>query len=544
MTGSRTPGAGAFGGRRIGGVAAFFLAFSLGAAANVAFAPLHFWPVLMIAYSGLLLILDDARSTKRPIAAGFARAWAFAAGFFGIGLSWVGNAFLVDAETYGAFIWLGIVVLPGGLALLWGLGGAAYAWSKARGAMRPIAFAAAIGFSEAARTHLFGGFPWNMPGTAWPPGGAVSQTAALIGASGLSLLTLLAFSSPAALVGDGRTRLTLRVAPVLVGLALFAFLWTSGARRLAAPDPPVQDAIVRVVDIGVPQAEKWDRETRLLQFERFLELSGPPSARREEIVIWPEGALPILLLEDAAALDRIGERLGERTLLTGVIRRQPRQGDAPDDFFNTLAVITEETPTLDQLQVYDKHRLVPFGEFVPFSDLFARLGFASLQQVSGGYKAGVAPYPIDLRGAPPFAPLICFEVLFPGLAPSGPDRPRWLVNVSIDGWFGRGSGPAQHFAQARYRAIETGLPLARAASGGVSGVVDAKGRIVVVAPAVGDDPLASWRAHAGQTTLPGALAETAYSRNGDLFYWAFLVTAVFFVAFARQRVDTKGTDKS
>jgi apolipoprotein N-acyltransferase len=98
---------------------------------------------------------------------------------------------------------------------------------------------------------------------------------------------------------------------------------------------------------------------------------------------------------------------------------------------------------------------------------------------------------------------ICYESIFPGFTPRGDARPGWIVNITNDAWFGGGVGPAQHFAIARYRAIEEGLPLARAASGGISAIIDAYGRAVDIA-----DPALGY----AEAQLPATLSETLYAR--------------------------------
>ena len=130
------------------------------------------------------------------------------------------------------------------------------------------------------------------------------------------------------------------------------------------------------------------------------------------------------------------------------------------------------------MAVYDKHHLVPFGEYIPLAPALARLGLPALATLTRtGFSAGAGPRLVAAPGLPPFLPLICYEAIFPhGLrAPGG--RPEWLVQVTNDAWFGRLSGPYQHLAQARVRAIEQGLPLARAANTGISAMIDPRGRV-------------------------------------------------------------------
>ena len=124
---------------------------------------------------------------------------------------------------------------------------------------------------------------------------------------------------------------------------------------------------------------------------------------------------------------------------------------------------------------YDKVDLVPFGEFLPFRELLGQLGLGKLTRGSIDFMPGPGRVTLRLAGLPPASPLICYEAAFPDSATAGGDRPAWLVNITNDAWFGRSSGPYQHLAMARMRAVEEGLPLVRAANTGISVVTDASG---------------------------------------------------------------------
>ena len=93
------------------------------------------------------------------------------------------------------------------------------------------------------------------------------------------------------------------------------------------------------------------------------------------------------------------------------------------------------------------------------------------------FSAGPGPRTLHLPGLPPVGPLICYELIFPGEVADRSDHPQWLLSLTNDAWFGRSTGPYQHFASARFRAVEEGVPMVRAANAGISGVIDAYGRV-------------------------------------------------------------------
>ena len=512
-------------GRRALGVAA-----GLGVLANLAFPPLGLWPAMAAALSGLVWLLDGAKFAANPGKAAFWRVFAFGFAYFLVSLHWIAAAFLVEPDLYLIFIWLPLVALPGGLAFLlaWAMRFAYSFWCA--GPARLIIFSVALMASEWVRGSLFGigGLPWNLPGMVWAPGGAVSQTASIWGIYGLSLLTIVGLASPACLA-DARARGTTasRAAPVLVAAVAFGAIWGWGAHRLATLPQEASGPLVRLVEAGVTQKEKYQSQTAGLLVGRFRDLSGIDTPTAPSILIWPEGALPYYLFEWPDALDAVTDRLGSRKLIIGIARRE--KADTPQEkAFNSLAVLDARSAAGAPLSLYDKHMLVPFGEFTPFSKVLGLLGLKTLQKLApGGFEPGPIPAVMRVPGIPPFGPLICYEAIFPGLSPTGVDRPRWLVNISNDSWFGRLSGPYQHAAQARFRAIEEGLPMARVAAGGFTGMIDAYGRWSARGkPAdptlFGPDPK-GWKSSVVDAVIPPMAQATAYSHWRDGLYWLMLL---------------------
>ncbi len=504
----------------------------LGAIANFAFPPFHIWPLYAVALSGLVWSLDGARLMPKPRRAAFWRVAAFGFTYYLVGMHWIAWAFLVNPDAYLLLIWMPLVALPGLLSgILAGTIFLVYPYWCA-GPARLIIFSSAFMLAEWFRASLFsiGGFPWNMPGMIWAPGEAISQSASLWGIYGLSALTLVAMASPAVLT-DARQRgsTASRAAPLIVAAIVFGALWGWGAKRLGeasaeAPGGPM----VRMVDAGVPQAVKHHPEAAEAIVERFIRLSGPSTASSPGIVIWPEGALPYPLFSWDGALRYVTGAIGTRRLIIGVARVEDLRGPS-EKFYNSLAVLDGHSDVRGALAWYDKHMLVPFGEFVPFSGVLKTIGLKTLQDLApGGFEAGPLPAPIAVDGIPAFGPLICYEAIFPGLSPNGPDRPQWLVNISIDAWFGDLFGPGQHAAQARYRAIEEGLPMARVASRGDTGMIDGYGRWTARATLAdpklyGADP-EGWRSAVVDARIPAALPATPYSNWRDGLFWLIFAT--------------------
>jgi apolipoprotein N-acyltransferase len=335
----------------------------------------------------------------------------------------------------------------------------------------------------------------------------------------------------------------------MIGAALvLGLIFGWGAQRTSrAPInlPGSELPWVRVADSGLSQAEKWryrpDQEWRVLQ--RYLEVTGTQDQSRAAIVIWPEGAIPTLnffTLDNQEFLNAVGAGLGDRALVTGITRCEPRPecdafmrgegGVAGLRLYNSAAVIDGVSGAPRLSQVYDKFHLVPFGEYIPFWTLISRMNIAPLQRIGAGFTPGDRPTRLIIPEAPPAIVLICYEAIFPGLTPRGDDRPGWIISVTNDAWFGNGSGPYQHYAMARYRAIEEGLPMARAAAGGISGIIDAYGRDIRSTRRVGA---------ATEAQLPLALDETAFALWGN-WLLLLLVSLIAALRFAPAEMRSPG----
>jgi apolipoprotein N-acyltransferase len=499
--------------RAVFGVPGLLLAFAGGAAAGLAHPPFGIWPGVF--GFGLLLHALDAAPLGRPWRAAFARGWAAGFAYFLIGTWWVAEAFLVDAKTYAWMAPFAVALLPAGLGLFWGVAALAYRALAPSGARRVLVFAALFALAEWLRGHVLTGFPWNLPGEAWKAGSAPSQAAAAIGAYGLSFVTLAIGAAPG-VFGAAGSRRGKTVAVALAALAL-ALLWAGGAARLSRARVADTGLVVRVVQPNIPQAMKWTDEAFATIVRRYIDLTALPAARRPDVVIWPEAAIPdaanrVLAPQNWTAVAITGALAPGQFLLAGLYREQ-----GPYDrlsYYNSLMALRREGARLVLLGLYDKHRLVPFGEYLPLEGLLERLKLKALAARGDSFAAGPEPAPISPAGLPRLQPLVCYESLFPSFATGRGERPAWIVNVSNDAWFGRTSGPLQHLNLASYRAIEEGLPLVRATPTGVSAMIDPYGRPRAT--------LGMGQAGVLDAVLPAALPPTPYTRWRDLPFWLMI----------------------
>lgn len=518
--------------RGLTGPTRYGLAAGAGVLSAGAMAPLYAAPVLFITMPVLVWLLDGAGDGRRGALRAALIGELFGFGFFLAGLYWIGNAFLVDAETFGWMIPFVAVLLPAGLALF---PAAALAASRAlwcEGWPRILLFTGFWLVAEWLRGHILTGFPWNLMGHAWGSLLPVLQSLSWWGIYGLSFLTVLAAAS-VALAGDAKERVRgfdLRLAPVLAVVVLFV-IGTIGQLRLTLEHARYVDGVkLRIVHAAIDQRKIADPSLREPIFANYLALTARPGLETVSLVIWPEAAVPFVLSRDPAALDAIGETLPDETvLITGAPRYQRGEGNAPGRYYNALHGLDGEGRIL---VTYDKAHLVPFGEYLPMEGLLSRLGLIQLAGNLGSFARGPGPRTLAVPGAPPFGPLICYEIIFPGAVLDPAVRPGFMVNVTDDSWFGTGTGPHQHFESARLRAIEEGIPVVRAANKGISAIIDPHGRIVSSASPAAIGVL--------DGALPRALPQTLYGCLGDTIALIFVLLSLLLgMIGARRRIISK-----
>ena len=507
------------------------IALAAGACGALALPPFGFAPAMILAFTPAVWLLDGAAGATRGAAfrAAFADGWWWGFGYFLAGLWWLGSAFLVDADQFLWALPLGVVGLPLLLALFPALGFvlARVLWSPGPG--RVFALAAGLSASEFLRANVFTGFPWNEYGMALGQYLWSAQIAAWVGLHGLTLLTVALAAAPA----------TLRARPLagaaLASIALVAF----GAWRADLPAPkPVAGVKLRLVQPDIAQGPSFSAANGSTILSGYLKLSDRATSPERSGVadvthlFWPESAFPFVLARDAGALARLVDFLrGGAVLVTGAASEEGEGAKA--QYFNSIDIIDREGLAAAR---YDKHQLVPFGEYLPLRALFERWRIAQFVHVPGGFSPGAGPPVLSVRGLPDALAKVCYEAIFPneGRVRDGDTASvGYILNITDDGWFGHTAGPYQHFAQARLRAVELGLPLLRVSNTGISAVVDARGRILDQTP-LGVETLID-------AALPGALPATWQAHWGAASFAALWALAL--VAAARARFRRAGSIK-
>ena len=469
---------------RITGWRGRFTGLALGAVAVLGLAPFHIWPLMMVSLAFLLARLILAGEEERATKAGVSVAFWHALGYFLAGTYWIGSAFIARGPEFIPIMPPMILALGALLAFFWGLAGGLFARLRPQGIIALPLFFSLFFLAEFTRGHLFGGFPWNLPGYIFEAGGPVSQFASIGGIYGLSAFVFVL----SALLYGGLFRRQ-KLAYFAAFLVLFGGVFTAGYLRLAnAKVEYVEDVKLRIAHIRFEQKDKLDPQASVNIVNAFITQSLAPGIEDVTHLIWPEGAVTGLAIENEPLMSAMGYELSQVDvtppiwLLNSLRHEQrpdPRTGATIDDYYNSSVAVrfsARGVPSIAALN--DKRRLVPFGEFIPGGKWMEARNIpvisTSLLSISAAKIKTLATFP----GLPKVSPQICYEIIFSGLTPRPKNEPsaEWILNQSNDAWYGDSIGPMQHANMSRFRAIEEGLPVIRAASNGVSAIIDSYGR--------------------------------------------------------------------
>lgn len=506
----------------------FLLCLLAGVFMVPAMAPWNLWLCMPAGFSALYLLLMNAKTKRRA----FAYGWLFGFGYFAAGLWWIANALLVPGNEF-SWVWpLAVAGLPALLAFFPAL--AALATVRWGGSMKRfsgfLCFTIAFALSEWLRGHIFTGFPWNLYGYAWGGWPAMMQADALGGPYLLTLLTIGWATLPAFIWKSELSRRD-KIATTACAAILFGICAAYGTSRLSLASIQNHENVrVAVIQPDIRQEMKWSPEMAGENLRQLLMLSTPDGNEDENtttLILWPETAIDgsALIHPQARAMirDMLNAYSGKAYLATGIVRSETGENeDDPPRYYNSIMTLDKN---LDVQDTYDKSHLVPFGEYIPFQKYMGMTPFVKFD----GFTQGPGPRTGDVAGLPRFSSLICYEIIFPHAVTESRVRPDFMLNVTNDGWYGDSPGPHQHLMQTRFRAVEEGLPVLRAANTGISAVIDPYGRII--------DMAGIYKKSALRIALPAALAEKPpYAQLGDSLFF-YLACAISIAVVILRRVN-------
>lgn len=438
------------------------VSFLLGGLSALAFAPIFFFPILAISFTGLLILISNSVNLKQCFLIG----WCFGFGMFLAGLYWISFALLVDIGSFAWLIPFAVFAIPAILAIYVGFIAVLSKLFSKNSYQIVLNFVLIWVLFEIVRVNLFSGYPWLVMGYSLAFSDESIQVSSVLGVYGLSLIVVFSGCSLYPYIIDQRrNKLTLFVMAILIAIVNYGY----GALRLHRNVTEYSSSLVRVVQGNIPQDVHARFDQKLKNIQILADLSAP-NHNNFDYVIWPEGAIdfPLSIQSKLQFSNFIPEN---GYLLSGVLRVD--DDDHIRKIWNSVFVINSFG---EVVKYYDKRHLVPFGEYIPFKSF---LPVTKITQGALDFSKGndVGQLSVDAR-VPSFVPLICYEAYFAEDVGKISKDSKFLVNFTNDAWYGTSSGPYQHLYMTKLRAVERGLPMIRAANTGISAIYDSYGREV------------------------------------------------------------------
>jgi len=471
--------------------------FITGGFSALSMAPTNFWPAIFFGLSTLYIMATRAPT---PIKAG-AFAFAFALGYFGFSLSWIGNALLVEDNPY-RWAWpIAVSGLPLILALFPAIAITAYKrisqhYIKHENTIVTyILFCIFIALADYARGHLFTGFPWNLFGYTWISILPIAQLAALSDIYLLNTVTIFWAVAPAFILSSNSNKISKSLYLILI-ISTFVATYLYGQNRInhyANISEYSNDMQIIVVQPNIKQSDKWKPEKRAQNFIDMVDISHYRNindlSTEKTIIFWPETAISQDIINTDWTMNKIRDMLSsyprEVLLITGALRHIPsnEKNEKDEQYYNSIITLDKNGSIID---TYDKRHLVPFGEYIPlgsYIDISPVVGFAGFEKGSNSNMRTIHMQSKAAKNvskeALKYISLICYEVIFPDYVRLKTlKKPEFIVNVTNDAWYGDSVGPHQHIVQAQFRAIESGIPLIRSANTGISAIIGPVGNIL------------------------------------------------------------------
>ena len=499
----------------------YFAPFTIGALSTLSFEPFNLiivnFFILPIFFYLIIFINKKSKNVyrKKPFKKNFFLFGVFFGfGFYLSGISWITNSLTFD-DNFKILIPFALILIPLFLSLFTGFTVLLLGPYLKFDFVSLIIFSGGLSFSDYLRAKLFTGFPWNL--WAYSTSG-IDEILQILNVSGLylyNLLTITFFTLPVIIFF--KIRIIKKLFYFFISTLIILFVYIYGNYEINKNKKLVglNDQIIYVkiispnFDLKYGLSEK-EIKKRLINLIRYSE----PDKRKKTLFIWPEGVFSGYSFEEIKIfknliLDNFSK---DHTIVFGANKLDPSSGN----FFNSMFVINNN---FEILQSYDKQKLVPFGEFLPFEKLLNHLGLKKITEGHGSFLRGNKKKIIKINEMN-ILPLICYEIIFTDFIQKSNDNINLIINISEDGWFGNSIGPDQHFVKSIFRAIENNTFLLRSTNKGVSAIIDNKGNIIKKLN----------RNEAGNIEFDVPLIKSKKNKN-DLIFFGVLITylLIFFI---------------
>ena len=400
----------------------------------------------------------------------FKIGWMFGFGYFISNLYWISNS-LTFEEIFKPLIPFSLIIIPLFLGLFYGLATFFCSFFNLKKNFSSILiFSFFFSLIEYLRSFIFGGFPWNLIAYSFTDYLELIQILSLIGTYAFNLLCITLFLMPCVIFFNyKKKKKTFVLLFSILFLSINFFYGTSVIKKYEELNKTNLNFVIKIVSPKVDIKRFFENEAPEETILELIKLSEP-NYSENTIFIFPEGVLSNIYLQDLKNFSYIfSENFSDQhKIILGISSYENSK------IFNSLIVLDKNVNILAK---YDKNKLVPFGEYLPFENLLSNFGLKKITQGYQSFSSSTERNIIKLDNIS-FLPLICYEVIYSGNINKNNEDYDFIINISEDGWFGDSVGPHQHFSHSIFRSIEEGKNLIRSANNGISAHIDATGKII------------------------------------------------------------------
>ena len=503
----------------------YLLPFFLGSLTVFSFQPFNFsfinFLLLPIFFFLIVYVKKKSKSVyrKKPFKKNlFIIGYIFGFGFYLSGIFWISYSLTFD-DSFKYLIPFAVILIPLFLGLFVGLTTLVVGQFLSYNLSSLLLFSGSFALSDYIRGKILTGFPWNLwaYSTVWLT--EIIQIVNLIGLYSYNLILITVFTLPALIFFKISTAKKVIFLTFICFAILNLYIYGNYEinKNIKALDGVEEKVFVKVVSPNFDLTYGLTEKKIEKRLKKLIRYSNPDSGK-ETIFIWPEGVFSGYSYAEVFAFKKLIQKnfSKEHIIIFGTNLLDSKSGK----FYNSMLVVNNN---FEIIQNYNKRRLVPFGEFLPFENFLHNFGFKKITEGHGSFLKGNKINNI-LIAKINFLPLICYEIIFADLVQKSNPDTNLIINISEDGWFGNSIGPDQHFAKSIFRAIESDTFLLRSANKGISAIIDNKGKIVKKLS----------RNEAGNIEFEIPLIKSNKIKN-DLIFFVLLITYLFIFLFYKKK---------
>ena len=445
----------------------YLFVFLLGLISSISLPPYNFFFLNFFSYPALLLILLINSKNKFK---SFNIGWIFGFGYFFSNLYWITNSLTFD-DMFKHLIPFALILIPLFLGLFYGLSTLTFSFlNPKKNFLSILILATSFSIFEYIRSFVFGGFPWNLISYSFVNYLEFIQLLSITGTYAFNSIIIILFLLPTILFFNYKKNF--KVSILFFSLLLFSINYSFGVSNLRSHELVERKDLGFTIKIISPNINinRYFQNENHKEFVSELINISEPNSQIETLFILPEGIFSSIYFEDLKKMKYLFSNNFSRKhkIILGMNMHENQK------IYNSLLVLDNE---LNILGRYNKNKLVPFGEFVPFEKILGNLGLKKITQGYQSFSADTERSPIRLYGYN-FTPLICYEIIYSGKLNKSKENFDFILNISEDGWFGNSIGPYQHFSHSVFRSIEEGKPLIRSSNNGISAFINPKGQVI------------------------------------------------------------------